>query len=184
MAPLAVSPSQQTPVEQLLVPEHASASPVHAVRVVQVRPLFVAQQTCVNESHGAAVPHAIWSGPPSPGDIPAPEEATPPEELLDDPLEELVLLPPDELLLASSPVSAPSSLLDELPPDPPLELLASTEASLLTVVAVDPPQATPAERASAIEVIHPLQELSKRIIILQCEKPSRAMAGTVTPIEI
>lgn len=159
MAPSAVSPSQQTPVEQLLVPEHANASPVHAAGVVQVRPLFVAQQTCVNESHGAAVPHAIWSGPPSPADIPPPEEATPPEELLDDPLElddddpldELVLLPPDELLLASSPAGAPSSPPDEVPPDPPLELLASAEASVLTVVAVEPPHATPAKRANAIE---------------------------------
>lgn len=45
-------------------------------------------------------------GPPSPGDIPAPEEATPPEELLDDPDDvplELVL-PPEELPLAPAPL--------------------------------------------------------------------------------
>ena len=40
---------------------------------------------------------------------------------------------------------------DEVPPDPPLELLASAEASVLTVVAVEPPHATPAKRANAIE---------------------------------
>jgi hypothetical protein len=59
MAPAAVSPSQQTPVEQLLVPEHARESPVHLAAVVQDRPLVVAQQTSVSESHGAFVPHAI-----------------------------------------------------------------------------------------------------------------------------
>lgn len=59
MAPAADSPSQQTPVEQLLVPEHASESPVHMAAVVQERPLTVAQQTCVSESHGAVMPHAI-----------------------------------------------------------------------------------------------------------------------------
>jgi hypothetical protein len=59
MAPAAVKLSQQIPIEQLLVPEQARESPRHAAGVVQDRPLVVAQQTCVVESHGPVVPQAI-----------------------------------------------------------------------------------------------------------------------------
>jgi len=54
-----VSSSQHTPVEQLFVPEHAKAAPVHIPPVLMqagVRPL--AQHTWVFESQGV-VPHAI-----------------------------------------------------------------------------------------------------------------------------
>ena len=60
MAPVAVSSSQQTsPVVQLLLPEHASESPMHVPVVLQTRPAAVAQQTCVVESHTPPAPHAI-----------------------------------------------------------------------------------------------------------------------------
>jgi hypothetical protein len=59
MAPAAVNSSQQIPIEQLLLPEHASESPLHVAAVVHDRPLFVVQQTCVFESHGPIAPHAI-----------------------------------------------------------------------------------------------------------------------------
>jgi hypothetical protein len=58
IAPLVVSSSQHTPVMQLLLPEHASESPLHVAGAVHTRPVLDAQQTCVSESHVVA-PHAI-----------------------------------------------------------------------------------------------------------------------------
>jgi hypothetical protein len=62
--PLAPAASrQQTPVAQLLVPEQARVSPMHAAAVVHLRvapppPPPPTQHTCVAESHGVA-PQAI-----------------------------------------------------------------------------------------------------------------------------
>ncbi len=58
---MAVSSSQQTSplVGQLLLPEHASVSPVQEPLVTQLLPMRVAQQTCVKESQGPVAPHAI-----------------------------------------------------------------------------------------------------------------------------
>ena len=50
--------SQQMPVAQLFVPEHARLLPMQAAAAVQAGRPFPVQQTCVAESHGAA-PHAI-----------------------------------------------------------------------------------------------------------------------------
>jgi hypothetical protein len=149
--PRAAAVSQQMPVAQLFVPEHARAPAMQAAVVVHAGRPLPAQQTCVAESHGAA-PQAICPAPPS---VPRGGVVIPPPPLP----------PPPMPTLASSPVMPPSSpagdassptpLLPELVPPPELppapELLAVPEllpapelvpppSSLVSVVEPDPLQ--------------------------------------------
>jgi hypothetical protein len=128
--------SQHTcPVEQLLLPEHESTSPVHSAAVVHVRPLAVAQQTSFVESQGPPAPQTIWLGPPSPRGLPPPPSVAP----LDDEL----LVPDDEPPMMIQDPSAPESSPDA-PPSPPEEVLVASVAPPSdeeTLLPVDPLQA-------------------------------------------
>jgi hypothetical protein len=149
---------QQTPVEQLFVPEQARLDPVHMAVAWQLSPRLVAQQTSVAESHVLPL-QAICPGPPSvprggvvvppgppvspPSSPPVGAASSPPVVASSPPLPlELVLplevppLEPPEPELPPAPLLPPELLfdppsLDAEPPEPlhPARMIAAEAVS-------------------------------------------------------
>jgi hypothetical protein len=162
--PRVAAVSQQMPVAQLFVPEHAKAPALQAAVVVHAgRAPLPVQQTSVAELHGVA-PQAICPAPPSVprGGVVIPPPSLPPP-----------LLPPASMsTLASSAVMPPSSpagdasspmpLLPELVPPPELlptpELLAVPE--LLPAPELAPPAPPSSPVVSVVVEPDPLQPIA------------------------